>query len=178
MGSPMATSRVTSILRNHICKASKRNLLKRQSNLNTWKHQTFYLNTGVFLSLLIHDRPLISYLISTNWYDAQATMTRLCRSIATPETIKAMQKAIRKVNSLARRIETTEQHLLFIKDQLGLHRVCWSEASEEYQTTKHKLAKQKYHRALDELQCLIIQCLFKLSKLNVSGMGMLATRKT
>ena len=89
-----------------------------------------------------------------------------------------MQKAVCKVNSLAGRIETTEQHLLFIKDQLGLCGVHWSEASEEYQMMKHKLAKKKYCQALDKLECLIVQCLFELSKLNVSGMGMLATRKT
>ena len=71
-----------------------------------------------------------------------------------------------------------EQHLLFIEDQLGLRGVCWSEALEEYRTMKHKLAEQKYRRALDELERLIVQCLFELSKLNVSGMGMLATRKT
>ena len=71
-----------------------------------------------------------------------------------------------------------EQHLLFIEDQLGLRGVRWSEASEEYRTTKHKLAKRKYRRALDELERLIVQRLFELSKLNVSGMGMLATRKT
>jgi hypothetical protein len=118
------------------------------------------------------------FLTSTNWYDAQATVNRLRGSIATPETVKAMQKAIRKVSSLAGRIEMTEQHILFIEDQLGLRGARWNEASEEYRISKHKLAERKYRRALDELERLVVQRLFELSKLNISGTGTLAMQKT
>jgi hypothetical protein len=96
-------------------------------------------------------------------------------SIATPETIKAMQKATRKVHSLAGRIETAEQHILFIEDQLGLRGARWTEASEEYRTAKQKVAERNYRRALDELERLVVQRLFELSKLNVSGTGMCST---
>jgi hypothetical protein len=81
---------------------------------------------------------------SASWLDAQASTKRLYGSIATPETIKAMQKAVRKVNSLAGRIETMEQHVLFIEDQLRLQGVHWSEASEEYRVTKQKVAEHNY----------------------------------
>lgn len=83
-----------------------------------------------------------------------------------------MQKAVRKVSSLAGRIETTEQHVLFIEDQLGLQGARWSEASEEYRVIKQKVAERNYRRALDELERLVVQRLFELSKLNVSGTGM------
>jgi hypothetical protein len=70
-----------------------------------------------------------------------------------------------------------EQHVLFLEDQLGLQGARWSEASGEYRETKQKVAERNYHRALDELERLVIQRLFELSKLNVSGTGMCPMRR-
>ncbi|KAI0245254.1 hypothetical protein BJV78DRAFT_1277468 [Lactifluus subvellereus] len=106
----------------------------------------------------------------TNWYDAQATVNRLRGSIATPETVKAMQKAIRKVSSLAGRIEMTEQHILFIKDQLGLRGAHWNEAwrSTGYQSIN---LPSKIPPSSGRARTPCCPMSFELSKLNISGTG-------
>ncbi|KAG2347642.1 hypothetical protein BDR05DRAFT_974112 [Suillus weaverae] len=45
---------------------------------------------------------------------------------------------------------------------------CWSPLSAEYQETLQYLMLCKYHKALDNLQCLVVQWLFELQRLNVS----------
>ena len=94
--------------------------------------------------------------------------------MATPETVKTMDKASRKVKSLVSRMETSEQHILFLEDQLALRGARWTETSDEYRVAKQKVAERNYRRALDELERLVVQRLFELSKLNISGTGMCA----
>ncbi|KAG1810321.1 uncharacterized protein HD556DRAFT_1222940, partial [Suillus plorans] len=45
---------------------------------------------------------------------------------------------------------------------------CWQPSSPEYQETLKYMCVCKYHKALDDLQCLVVQHLFELQRLNVS----------
>ncbi|ESK82440.1 hypothetical protein Moror_8577 [Moniliophthora roreri MCA 2997] len=47
----------------------------------------------------------------------------------------------------------------------------WTPDSAKYQSTMTLLASQNYHFALDEFERLIVQQLFELTKLNMSGVG-------
>lgn len=58
-----------------------------------------------------------------------------------------------------------------LENQLRL-RERWESDSEEYQSIKSKVVERQYRRALDELERLVVQRLFELTKLNLSGTGM------
>ncbi|KDQ49056.1 hypothetical protein JAAARDRAFT_93130, partial [Jaapia argillacea MUCL 33604] len=47
----------------------------------------------------------------------------------------------------------------------------WSPDSLEYKDVEGKLCERAYRKALDELERLVVQRLFELSKLNISGTG-------
>jgi predicted ferric reductase len=47
----------------------------------------------------------------------------------------------------------------------------WEPLDSEYADTMRYMATQKYHRALDELQRLVVLQLFELHKLNLSQTG-------
>ena len=47
----------------------------------------------------------------------------------------------------------------------------WTESNEEYQEFYQKTVVTNYSKALDELKCLVIMCLFELAKMSMSGIG-------
>ncbi|KAK1218119.1 hypothetical protein PQX77_019197 [Marasmius sp. AFHP31] len=47
----------------------------------------------------------------------------------------------------------------------------WTPESPEFLATKKGIIQQQYHQALEELERLVVQRLFKLTKLNMSGVG-------
>jgi hypothetical protein len=49
----------------------------------------------------------------------------------------------------------------------------WTESHPEYKATVLYLRQWDYHRMLDDIQQLVVQRLFQLSKANIMGMGML-----
>lgn len=50
----------------------------------------------------------------------------------------------------------------------------WQPTSTEYKNTLRYLTMRKYHRALDNLQRLVVMRLFELHKLNLSQTGELS----
>ncbi|KAG2071457.1 hypothetical protein BDR04DRAFT_1128092 [Suillus decipiens] len=48
----------------------------------------------------------------------------------------------------------------------------WQPSSPEYQATMKYMSNHQYQRALDNLQCLVVQHLFELQQLNISQTGM------
>lgn len=47
----------------------------------------------------------------------------------------------------------------------------WTENSEAYQQASKLLVERSYRRALDNLERLVVQRLFELTKLGMSGLG-------
>ena len=50
--------------------------------------------------------------------------------------------------------------------------ICWTPTSQEYLNALTTVHEQKYHRAVDNLERLVVQWLFEMSKLGMSGVGM------
>ncbi|EPQ50029.1 hypothetical protein GLOTRDRAFT_21641, partial [Gloeophyllum trabeum ATCC 11539] len=57
-----------------------------------------------------------------------------------------------------------------LERQLGIEQR-WEESSSQYITAKAKVAERNYRKALDALERLVVQRLFELTKLNMSGTG-------
>ena len=50
--------------------------------------------------------------------------------------------------------------------------VCWAPTSQEYLDALTVVHECKYRHAIDDLERLVVQCLFKMTKLGMSGVGM------
>jgi len=59
-----------------------------------------------------------------------------------------------------------------LKEHLGIS-CCWVPEDEEWQAAARLVANQKYQRALDNLERLVVSQIFKLSKMNQSSTGKL-----
>ncbi|KAG1858513.1 hypothetical protein F4604DRAFT_1589518 [Suillus subluteus] len=70
----------------------------------------------------------------------------------------------------AEKLDTVQREVIAMEVKLGI--TCrWTPSTHEYQETMKYMATRKYHRALDNLQRLVVQCLFELQKLNISQIG-------
>ncbi|KAI0043338.1 hypothetical protein FA95DRAFT_1584139 [Auriscalpium vulgare] len=92
-------------------------------------------------------------------------------SIATPGLHKAMIAANRAVGTKLRKLENKDAQVESLENQLGLTGERWNEDSEEYRAVKAQTIERKYRKALDELERLVVQRLFELTKLNMAGTG-------
>jgi hypothetical protein len=57
-----------------------------------------------------------------------------------------------------------------LEKQLGIEER-WTEDSPGYKCYREQVSQQEYHAALSELERLVVQQLFELSKLGMSGTG-------
>lgn len=77
-----------------------------------------------------------------------------------------------KRRRLAReRYDTAQHDVIQIEIQLGVTRR-WEPTDPEYRETLKYLKDRKYHRALDKVHQLVVQRLFELQRMNISGLGM------
>jgi hypothetical protein len=79
-------------------------------------------------------------------------------------------KANRQICSALTALQQAEQAVMRIGDQLGLQEE-WKKESPEYKAVKEGMVMQGYQLALDELEQLVVQRLFELAKLNMTGTG-------
>ena len=68
------------------------------------------------------------------------------------------------------KLQNTEAFAAHLQGQLGLE-LHWEIGGEEYNQYKEEAGLGKYHKALGELEQLVVMHLFKLSKLAMSGTG-------
>ncbi|KAG1777132.1 hypothetical protein EV702DRAFT_1179551 [Suillus placidus] len=70
------------------------------------------------------------------------------------------------------KLDAVQLELVAMEVNMGItHR--WEPSSPEYQASMKYMCTREYHRALDNLQHLVIQRLFELQRLNVAQTGML-----
>ena len=84
--------------------------------------------------------------------------------------------------SQTRRAETNrrlaaERHSQILREVIAMEvkmgiSTRWQPSDEQYIETLAYMSKRHYHRALDNLQRLVIQRLFELNRLNLAGTGM------
>lgn len=68
------------------------------------------------------------------------------------------------------RLNRAEEHVKNIETQLGLLE-SWTPDSPEYIQTAVYMSNTKYLKAVDNLERLVVQRLFELTKMNLSGTG-------
>ncbi|KIK75826.1 hypothetical protein PAXRUDRAFT_36957 [Paxillus rubicundulus Ve08.2h10] len=86
-----------------------------------------------------------------------------------PNAIAAViNRACIQVDLAYSKLQNAEALAAHIQTQLGLE-APWQVGGEEYSRYKEEVPIAKYHKALDELECLVVMRLFKLSKLSMSG---------
>ncbi|KAJ6631847.1 hypothetical protein B0H10DRAFT_1937603 [Mycena sp. CBHHK59/15] len=72
---------------------------------------------------------------------------------------------------------TTHTRLLLVNEEVSHFEVehgfeeRWDSASKEYQDALVTMGQRRYRRALDKLECLVVQRLLELTKLSMSGVG-------
>jgi len=98
-------------------------------------------------------------------------MKNLQYQIATPDIEAAMNKANRQARTAMNKLQNAESYVALVENQLDIRGRRWQESSPEYQTAKDDLAHRMYRKTLDDLERLVVQRLFELSKLNMSGTG-------
>ncbi|KAK7680601.1 hypothetical protein QCA50_016383 [Cerrena zonata] len=96
----------------------------------------------------------------------------------TPESIQGSYSQLasatnqkEKRRHLARERHNTAQYdVVQMELRLGLERR-WEPTDPEYHDTMKYVRDRKYHRALDKVHQLVVQRLFELSRMNISGLG-------
>ena len=89
---------------------------------------------------------------------------------------KLLVNGNRAVRTALGAMQRAEQRVCQVEDQLEIGDR-WHQTSAEYQSIEADMTIQQYRLALDELEHLIVQRLFELGKLNMSGTGELCNVK-
>jgi len=118
-----------------------------------------------------------SYYINLNYSErnahdvAQQALRELLSAHPPPHGLhKLLVKANHNIRTALGTLERTEQRTVQLENQLEV-RDRWDPSSEEYKAVRQGLAQRQYRSALDELERLVVQRLFELAKLNISGTG-------
>ena len=82
----------------------------------------------------------------------------------------AINQACIQVELAYAKLQNAEALTAHLQDQLGLELHC-EIGGEEYNCYKEEAMLGKYHKALGELEHLVVMRLFELSKLAMSGTG-------
>ena len=68
------------------------------------------------------------------------------------------------------KVQHAEEYVCTLEIELDI-RPCWTELDEEYKEFYQQTVVTNYSNALDELEHLVIMCLFELAKMSMSGIG-------
>jgi len=127
------------------------------------------------VSIFLHEHAPYSYLFRSDWEAVKHALADLSTAYPPPHGLhKLLVKGNQKVHLAANAIGRVEQSIIEIESQLGLE--CrWSSATPEYVAIVQDMSKRNYRLALDNLEQLVVQWLFELSKLNMSGTGIICS---
>jgi hypothetical protein len=87
------------------------------------------------------------------------------------DLVEMIHRATRCVDVAYSRLQNAETMVYNVESKLNV-KERWEPSSPEYQEIKKEVSYRVYRRALDELEWLVVQRLFELTKLNMSGTGM------
>jgi hypothetical protein len=79
-------------------------------------------------------------------------------------------EARRRIDSTYAKLQHTNAYVFTLEAQLGIE-TRWEPGSAKYKKYKEEAGLVDYRETLDELERLIVQRLFELSKLGMSGTG-------
>ena len=109
---------------------------------------------------------------------AQEASHRADRVLLCGETPSVVQEKQKSANGLRTKVRTTFERydaalkrVTLIEEELGIEKR-WIPGDAEYVSAAKDLQERKYFHALDNLENLVIQRMFELTKLSMSGLGM------
>jgi hypothetical protein len=107
---------------------------------------------------------------SEEWEAARAAVDEIAQTPGIANIYNWIVHGNRVVLSALTKHSNTDKRVALFENQLNLQSR-WEPTSEEYKLVKGKVIERKYRRALDELEWLVVQQLFELTKMNMSGTG-------
>jgi hypothetical protein len=106
----------------------------------------------------------------TAWEAACSATNVIANTPSVPNVYERLVQANRLTLSALTRHSNTDQQVALFENQLGLQSQ-WETTSDEYKDVKKKVVEREYSRVLSELERLVVQHLFELTKMNLSGTG-------
>jgi hypothetical protein len=104
------------------------------------------------------------------WENARSAVNGIFTGIATPNIHASINQARKRIDAAYASVQNGEQYVFTLEKQLGIVDR-WEPGSSEFQHYQEEAQLQDYRIALDELERLVVQRLFELSKLGMSGTG-------
>ena len=90
--------------------------------------------------------------------------------VADDHVNRVLLDARRNINATYARLQNVEAYVHILETQLGIAEH-WEVDGEEYRKYQQETILVNYREALDELERLVVQRLFELAKLGMSGTG-------
>jgi hypothetical protein len=101
---------------------------------------------------------------------ARAAANNALTGVATNNVHTALLQARQRVDATYAKLQHGESYIFDLETQLGIEEH-WTKDSSGYKCYQEQLLHQEYNDALNELERLVVQWLFELSKLGMSGTG-------
>lgn len=109
-------------------------------------------------------------LCSKEWDLARAGANEALNNVATDQIARVLLEARHRVDSAYARLQNCSAFIFTLETQLGIEKR-WEKGGTDYNKYREEAALVDYRTALDELERLVVQRLFELSKLSMSGTG-------
>jgi hypothetical protein len=107
---------------------------------------------------------------SHEWDDARGAANRALVGVAGDRINQVLLDTRRNIDAAYARLQNAEAYVHILETQLGIAER-WETGGEEYCKYKEETVLVDYREALDELERLVVQRLFELAKLGMSGTG-------
>lgn len=107
---------------------------------------------------------------SQEWDLARAAANQVLVNVAPRNLHAVIFQAHRRVKSAFTQLQNAESFVSTLETNLNIQEH-WTASSAEYQKFHHENVRTNYREALDELECLVMMCLFELAKISTSGLG-------
>ncbi|KAG2366644.1 hypothetical protein BDR07DRAFT_1373563, partial [Suillus spraguei] len=146
--------------------------------LETWRAEEvkYFRTLGLEPEWDVHAMAYVELLQEMQEYNAPSDYVFVALLQGQQQTYTAELSQTRKLEThhqyTAEKLVIVQHEVIAMEVKLGI--TCrWTPSTHEYQETMKYMATRKYHCALDNLQCLVVQCLFELQKLNISQTDLL-----
>jgi hypothetical protein len=106
------------------------------------------------------------------WDAARTAANEALTNVAPHNISQVLFHSRRRVDAAYTKLQNGGAYVFTLEAQLGIEER-WSVASPEYVRYQGEAVLQEYRKALDDLERLVVMRLFELSKLGMSGTGML-----
>ena len=107
---------------------------------------------------------------SHEWDDTRGAANRVLVGVADHRINQLLLDTHRNIDAAYARLQNAEAYIYILEAQLGIAER-WEIGGEEYRKYQQEMVLVDYQETLDELERLVVQRLFELVKLGMSGIG-------